>query len=53
MNEAKEMAVKVGELCEKIKRSGYTDQRWIAIGTTDLQKGFMSIIRAVARPETF
>jgi predicted dehydrogenase len=29
------------------------DQRWVAIGKTDLQKGFMSLIRGIARPETF
>lgn len=27
------------------------DQRWLAIGRTDIEKGFMSVIRAVARPE--
>lgn len=26
---------------------------WFAIGRTDLQKGFMAIVRAIARPETF
>lgn len=29
------------------------DYRWLAIGKTDLQKGFMSVIRSIARPETF
>lgn len=29
------------------------DPRWFAIGQTDLQKGFMAVIRAIARPETF
>lgn len=29
------------------------DHRWLAIGQTDLQKGFMAVIRAIARPETF
>lgn len=27
--------------------------RWLAIGQTDLQQGFMALIRAIARPETF
>ena len=27
--------------------------RWIAIGQTDLQKGFMELTRAVAKPTSF
>jgi hypothetical protein len=29
------------------------DQRWISIGATDLQRGFMSVIRGIAQPTTF
>jgi len=29
------------------------DQRWVSIGATDLQRGFMSVIRAIAQPTTF
>ena len=29
------------------------DPRWLAIGRTHLQEGFMAVIRAIARPETF
>lgn len=29
------------------------DQRWISIGATDLQKGFMCVIRGIAQPSTF
>lgn len=61
MNEAKVLAMRVGELCEKLKSlappntqsSIGIDGRWLAIGTTDLQKGFMAVIRAIARPQTF
>lgn len=53
MNEAKELAEKVGELVTKINLLPETDKRWSAIGQTDLQKGFMAVIRAVARPSTF
>ena len=53
MNEAKALAEQVGELIEKLKSMDSTDKRWIATGTTDLQKGFMSIIRGIARPTTF
>lgn len=29
------------------------DQRWISIGATDLQLGFMAIIRGITQPTTF
>lgn len=29
------------------------DQRWISIGATDLQKGWMCVIRGIAQPTTF
>lgn len=29
------------------------DQRWVAIGATGLQQGFMAAIRGIAKPETF
>ncbi len=35
-------------------RPGATlDQRWISIGATDLQTGFMAVIRGIAQPTTF
>ena len=53
VNEAKELAVKVGELCDKIYMNVDSDKKWAIVGKTDLQKGFMCIIRAIAKPETF
>ena len=29
------------------------DARWLSIGRTDLQKGFMELVRSITRPETF
>jgi len=29
------------------------DLRWVSIGATDIQKGFMSVIRGIAQPSTF
>lgn len=29
------------------------DQRWVSVGATDLQTGFMALTRAVAQPTTF
>lgn len=52
MNEAKELAIKCGQLCDKLGKTP-VDQRWLAIAKTELQKSFMFLIRSVAKPETF
>lgn len=53
MNDCKLIAVEVGTLCDKIAGMTGIDQRWLAIAKTDLQKGFMALVRSIARPETF
>lgn len=53
MNEGKELSAKVGEYIECLQNTSGLDQRWVSIGQTDLQKGFMSIIRGIAQPTTF
>jgi hypothetical protein len=53
MNEAKAKAEEVGALVEKIASAPGIDGRWVATGKTDLQKGFMSLIRGIAQPTTF
>ena len=53
MNLIKEVAVKVGEIAELVKQTPGCDQRWASIGITDLQKGFMSLTRSIAKPTTF
>lgn len=53
MNEGKELAQQVGAYIEKLKNKSYTDKRWVAVGQTQLQQGFMAAIRAVAQPTTF
>lgn len=53
MNEAKSLAEQVGALTEKVKTTPGIDVRWLSIGITDLQKGFMAVIRSIARPTTF
>lgn len=54
INTIKELATKVGELIDYLKQEGnHYDQRWLAEGKTDLQKGFMSLNRAVAQPTSF
>lgn len=55
MNEAKELAAQVGSLIDALSVSSdvRVDQRWLAIAKTDLQKGFMSLVRSIAQPTTF
>lgn len=53
MNSIKAHASAIGELVEHLKNEPEADKRWIAEGATDLQKGFMSLTRAVAKPEFF
>lgn len=53
MNELKAKAEEVGGIISRLEGSSSVDQRWVAVAKTDLQKGFMSAIRAVAQPTTF
>lgn len=53
MNEGKELSQKVGDFISKLEANGSVDKRWVAIGRTDLQKGFMAAIRSIARPTSF
>jgi hypothetical protein len=42
-----------GGEAEAFKPGATLDQRWISIGATDLQRGFMAVIRGIAQPTTF
>lgn len=53
MNDCKAMAEQVGDLVSRIQSQAGIDQRRVAEGKTDLQKGFMSLIRSIAQPTTF
>ncbi len=55
MNEGKALAEACGAYIEKLRVESRVslDQRWISIGATDLQRGFMSVIRGIAQPTTF
>ena len=68
MNEGKALAEQCGEYIAKLRKFpdastgglpatdtdvGSLDQRWISIGATDLQRGFMAVIRGIAQPTTF
>jgi len=67
MNEGKALAEQCGAYIAKLrfytptpaegKRNNVLgaalDQRWISIGATDIQKGFMAVMRGIAQPTTF
>lgn len=54
MNRIKEQGVELGALVAELKAKGSDlDQRWVAIGATDLQTGLMALTRAVAQPSFF
>lgn len=53
MNQTKDLAEEVGSLVDELQGMEGLDQRWVSIGKTDLQKGFMSLIRGIAQPTTF
>ena len=56
MNEAKRLANEVGTFINHLENrnteaNGYdVDRRWLNIARTDLQKGFMSLVRSIAKP---
>jgi hypothetical protein len=53
MNLMKEKANEVGLLVEALMTREGIDHRWVAIGKTQLQQGFMAVIRGIAQPTSF
>lgn len=53
INRMKDIAEDIGAMLEELEACEGIDKRWLAIGTTDLQKGFMAVIRSIAQPTTF
>lgn len=59
MNNAKQLAEEVRVFIAHLENRNMTangyepDKRWLAIAKTDLQKGFMSLVRSIAQPTTF
>lgn len=53
INDCKNVAIQVGILCDKVAGMNGNDLRWSSIARTELQQGFMALIRSIAKPETF
>lgn len=53
INRMKDIAEDIGAMLEELETCDGIDKRWLAIGKTDLQKGFMAVIRSIAQPTSF
>ena len=55
MNDIADAGNKLGDLISQIELFDEIncDQRWLAIGRTNLQQGIMAIKRAIGQPENF
>jgi len=53
INKIKVLANIAGDSIEALQELDIVDQRWLAIAKTDLQKGYMALVRAIAKPESF
>lgn len=53
MNKVKAKGAEFGELINELQNTDCLDQRWIATGATDIQKGLMSVTRGIAQPDSF
>lgn len=58
MNQAKTLEAAVlafikEEMAAATGHEGVADARWLAIAQTDIQKGFMALGRAIARPDGY
>lgn len=53
MNRIKSLGAEVGSLIDELIVGCDADSRWIAIGKTNLQQGFMALTRSVTKPDFF
>lgn len=53
MNQVKELASMVGGMVDNLMALEGIDKRWVSIGKTDLQTGFMALVRSIAQPQSF
>jgi hypothetical protein len=53
INKIKTIANQVGIIVNLLEDSDMSDPYWVEIARVDLQKGFMSLVRAVAQPDGF
>lgn len=53
MNAVKAKGDEIGALIYELRANANLDQRWVSIGSTQIQLGLMALVRAVAKPTNF
>lgn len=53
INDIKGLGDVISSVISQMESDEMVDKRWLAIAKTDLQKGFMALVRSVAKPEGF
>ena len=53
INDVKGVGKMLGDFIDIQRADEECDQRWVSIGATELQKGLMSLTRAIAKPDFF
>lgn len=43
----------VKQLIDNLEKDDLIDKRFLSVAKTDLQKGFMSLVRSIAKPDHF
>ncbi len=51
MNTIKSKGAELLILIKQLEQDKETDKRWVSIGKTDLQTGFMALTRSVTKPD--
>lgn len=53
VNEIRGLSNELMIMVSKLNSMTGPDQRWVAIGKTDLQTGIMALVRSISQPEGF
>lgn len=53
MNAVKSCGLSIQQMIENLESDDAVDKRWLAIARTQIQLGFMALIRSIAKPTTF
>lgn len=53
VNQLKMMAQQVGVMVKATWEIDGVDERWVRLGTDNIQTGFMQVIRGITKPESF
>ena len=53
LNRIKDAGNALGALIEDLQKQDGLDQRFVALGKSDIQKGLAMVIRGIAQPSTF